>query len=182
MFYNRPSRIFNQAFGNGLLDVEIPPIQACPMMHHGPVMLPTAPESNLRPKRLHSWKESGISDIRCTKDNFELTLDVSHFKPEEVTVKTTEDGEFLIVQGKHEEKEDSHGFISREFRRRYHLPPHSKTEKVVCNLSSDGMLRVDVPRVPPTIEVGSGDVPMEKVVPIKQTGKPAAADPQAAIA
>jgi crystallin alpha B len=47
-------------------------------------------------------------------------LDVQQFKPDELTVKTVND--YVVVEGKHEERQDEHGFISRQFQRRYKLP------------------------------------------------------------
>ena len=48
-----------------------------------------------------------------TFDRFrQMCVDVGHFKPSEITVKTTDDN--IIVHGKHEERNDQHGFVSRE--------------------------------------------------------------------
>lgn len=52
--------------------------------------------------------------------HLQVILDVQQFTPNEITVKTTE--KHIIVEGKHEEKADEHGFISRHFVRRYQLP------------------------------------------------------------
>ncbi len=43
----------------------------------------------------------------------QVCLDVQQFKPEEVNVKTVDN--FVVIEGKHEEKEDEHGYISRHF-------------------------------------------------------------------
>lgn len=44
--------------------------------------------------------------------------------------------------GKHEEKQDEHGFVSRHFTRKYLLPPNYKPDAVQSTLSSDGILTV----------------------------------------
>lgn len=54
------------------------------------------------------------------KFNFQVILDVQQFSPQEITVKTTD--KYIIVEGKHEEKQDEHGYISRQFTRRYQIP------------------------------------------------------------
>jgi len=95
-------------------------------------------------------------------------LDVQQFKPEELNVKTV-DGE-IVVEGKHEERADDHGFISRHFLRRYKLPEDVKEENVACNLSSDGVLAVTVPREVKELEAN------ERPIPITQTGQPAIAN------
>ncbi|OXA50739.1 alpha-crystallin A chain [Folsomia candida] len=151
-FVNHPFRLFNQNFGTGLLDYDLPSI-AYPnwALDH--------------PRRLHTPQQSGFSEVQCTKDKFEVKLDVHQFKPEEVQVTTVDN--YVVVEGKHEEKEDPHGFISRQFKRRYLLPENGMMEKVVCNLSSDGVLVITVPRLEAITEG------KEKVVAINQTGVPA---------
>jgi crystallin alpha B len=100
-----------------------------------------------------------------------VKLDVQQFAPEEVHVKTVEN--YVIIEGKHEEKEDPHGFISRHFTRKYHLPEGVKGESVNCNLSSDGILTISAVReLPSAPELKEEGVP----VPITHTGKPAIAE------
>lgn len=71
-------------------------------------------------------QESG-STINLEKDKYQIILDVQQFTPSEITVKTTE--KFIVVEGKHEEKQDEHGFVSRHFVRKYMLPG----ELILCN-------------------------------------------------
>ena len=47
--------------------------------------------------------------------SLQVNLDVQQFKPEELTVKVAD--KFLVVEGKHEERSDEHGFVSRQFTR-----------------------------------------------------------------
>src|SRR6185437_10835082 len=49
--------------------------------------------------------------------NFQVQLDVSQFTPDEIKVRVL--GRDVIIDGKHEERRDDHGYISRSFRRRY---------------------------------------------------------------
>lgn len=53
------------------------------------------------------------------QDKFQVNLDVQQFTPNEITVKTVDNA--IVVEGKHEEKQDEHGFVSRHFVRRYVL-------------------------------------------------------------
>lgn len=84
------------------------------------------------------------------KDGFQVCLDVQHFQPNEISVKTENNS--VVVQAKHEEKRDGHGFISREFTRRYDLPKGFKVEDVTSNLSSDGILSIKAPHATPAVE------------------------------
>ncbi|XP_053308230.1 heat shock protein 30C-like [Spea bombifrons] len=83
------------------------------------------------------------------KDHFELSLDVSRFSPEELTVKT--EGRRLIVMGKHEEKRDaedgSRFHEYREWRREAELPEDVNPEEVMSSLSQDGKLLIQAPRL-----------------------------------
>lgn len=82
------------------------------------------------------------------KDGFQVCMEVQQFKPSELTVKVLDNS--VVVEGKHEEREDDHGYISRHFVRRYALPKGYDPNKVVSTLSSDGVLTVSVPK--PQIE------------------------------
>lgn len=56
-------------------------------------------------------KQDSGSTVNVEKDKFEILLDVQQFTPDEIAVKTTD--KFIIVEGKHEEKQDEHGYVSR---------------------------------------------------------------------
>lgn len=103
------------------------------------------------------------TDIPVNKDYFEVCLDVQHFKPEEISVKVEKTS--VVVHAKHEEKQDEHGFVSRQFTRRYDLPTGYKGEDVVSSLSSDGILSIKC--TTPAVESEDG-----RQVPIKQTHLP----------
>lgn len=95
------------------------------------------------------------------KDGFQVSLDVQHFKPNEISVKTVNNS--IIVEANHEEREDSHGYISRKFTRRYDLPEGFKTKDVVSSISSDGILSIKCPKT----EAIEGNV---RYIQIQQTG------------
>lgn len=80
---------------------------------------------------------------KMSENGFEAYVDVQHFLPNEITV-TTENNS-IIVHAKHEEKNDEHGFVSREFTRRYDLPQGINGEDIASNISSDGVLSIRAP-------------------------------------
>lgn len=96
---------------------------------------------------------------------FKVILDVQQFTPEEITVKASNNS--VIVEGKHEEKPDEHGFISRQFTRRYILPTGYDIADVISSLSSDGVLTITAPKRPPP-NAGERIVPITKTGPAKQ--------------
>ncbi|EDW40844.1 heat shock protein 26 [Drosophila sechellia] len=97
------------------------------------------------------------------KDGFQVCMDVAQFKPSELNVKVVDDS--ILVEGKHEERQDDHGHIMRHFVRRYKVPEGYKAEQVVSQLSSDGVLTVSIPK-PQAIE----DKSKERIIQIQQVG------------
>ncbi|XP_053313295.1 heat shock protein beta-1 [Spea bombifrons] len=101
---------------------------------------------------------SGISEIRQTSDHWKVSLDVNHFAPEELVVKT-KDG-IVEITGKHEEKQDEHGFISRCFTRKYTLPAGVDIAAVTSTLSPDGILTVEALLPKPAIQSAEITIPV----------------------
>ncbi|KAH8371611.1 hypothetical protein KR093_008272 [Drosophila rubida] len=104
--------------------------------------------------------ESPISQVG--RDGFQICMDVAQFSPKELSVKVVDN--YIVVEGKHEEREDHHGYVSRHFVRRYALPDGYEGGKVMSSLSSDGVLSVNVPKPQP---IGMAK---ERVVQIQQVG------------
>jgi len=119
-----------------------------------------APTSFIIPRLRPFWPKDG-SSIKIDKDKWQINVDVQHFSPDEITVKTA-DGT-IIVEGKHEEKQDEHGYISRQFVRKFKLPEGVNSEAVESRLSSDGVLTVVAPA---KVDAVKG----EQAVPITRTG------------
>ncbi|CAH0695550.1 unnamed protein product [Spodoptera exigua] len=112
-----------------------------------------------------------VSKITSDDEKFQVNVDVQHFAPEEINVKVV-DGQVLI-EGKHEEKQDDHGFVSRQFIRRYALPKGCLPDTVESKLSSDGVLTVTAPKVLALPSTGEKIVPITHTGPIKkQVGSP----------
>ncbi|XP_058456893.1 protein lethal(2)essential for life-like [Malaya genurostris] len=117
------------------------------------------------------WRNTNVasqndagSTVKVADNKFEINLDVQQFTPDEITVKATD--KCITIEGKHEEKQDEHGFIERHFVRRYMLPANHDHNNIVSSISSDGILTITAPKkdLPPPVE--------EKAIPIVQTGKP----------
>ncbi|XP_022123488.1 protein lethal(2)essential for life [Pieris rapae] len=153
----RPHRLVDQHFGLGLTPDDLLSVVA------GPLAL----REYYRPWRhLAAATRDLGSSIKADKDKFQVNLDVQHFTPEEISVKTA-DG-YIVVEGKHEEKKDQHGYISRQFTRRYALPEGCVPESVESRLSSDGVLTVIAPRkVPPAVQ-GERNVPIAQTGPVRK--------------
>jgi len=92
---------------------------------------------------------------------FEAKLNVTNFTPEEITVKVK--GNNLLVEGKHEEKQDKdgHSYVSREFTRRYILADDVDLEQLSSSLDGKGnTLTIHAPKKKIQLD-GS-----ERVIPI----------------
>ncbi|XP_034540488.1 heat shock protein beta-1 [Notolabrus celidotus] len=172
------SRIFDQSFGMPALSEDFttfpsthwpgymrPQMMApdmgaamgAAMMPHTPVMYPGAMMAQ-QARALSRQMSTGISEIKQTLDSWKVSLDVNHFSPEELVVKT-KDG-VVEISGKHEERKDEHGFVSRCFTRKYTLPPTANAEKVTSSLSPDGVLTIEAPLVVPAIQSSETTIPV----------------------
>lgn len=107
------------------------------------------------------------SKVFFDEDKYQVSVDVQQFAPNEISVKTGADGS-IVVEGKHEERPDEHGYISRHFVRRYVLPKGHDINQVVSNLSSDGVLTITAPKI-------SKEGFEHKRIPIQHTGQPSKA-------
>lgn len=93
--------------------------------------------------------------------DFQVKLNVKSYKPEEISVKVKD--QQVIVEGKHEEREDEHGFVSRQFSRRYQLPADIDLDTVATYLNSDGIMTIKATKPqPPAVES------TERVIPIQR--------------
>merc|ERR1712107_741098 len=80
----------------------------------------------------------------------EVRIDASEYKPEDLKV-SVQSGR-LLVEGRHEEKEeDGTGYIQRSFSRSYTLPKEAEADKMVSNLSSEGILVITTPKSAPAL-------------------------------
>ncbi|KAJ8343056.1 hypothetical protein SKAU_G00329840 [Synaphobranchus kaupii] len=123
----------------------------------GPLM---GPPPSPYARALSRQLSSGMSEIKQTQDQWKVSLDVNHFSPEELVVKT-KDG-IVEITGKHEERKDEHGYVSRCFTRKYTLPPGSDAEKVISSLSPEGILTVEAPLPKPAIQAAEITIPVTK--------------------
>jgi crystallin alpha B len=102
------------------------------------------------------------------RNQFAVNVDVRHFRPEEISVKTA--GDYVTVEGRHEDREDEQGYIRRHFVRKYMLPDNVKAENVKSTLSSDGVLTISAPKEQKALEHGG-----EREIPIQKVPYPAVA-------
>ncbi|XP_062342115.1 crystallin, alpha B, b isoform X1 [Osmerus eperlanus] len=92
-----------------------------------------------------NWADGGHAEMRAEKDRYMINLDVKHFSPEEINVNIN--GDFIRIHARHEERQqDDHGFVTREFVRKYKLPGGVGSGDVTSSLSCDGVLTIYAPR------------------------------------
>ncbi|XP_050546703.1 alpha-crystallin A chain-like [Daktulosphaira vitifoliae] len=156
--FSRPI-LHDQYFGLGLLDDDI--VVPRHSLQHA---VPSMTRRYHSPWRLVAAPDSGLSRIQNDKNGFKVNLDVQQFKPDEVNVKVVDD--YVVIDGKHEERSDEHGFISRQFTRRYKIPENVDPNAITSTLSSDGVLSIGAPKK--TIENNKE----ARSVPIVHTNQP----------
>ena len=96
--------------------------------------------------------------VANTSDKFCVKLNVNHFKPEEILVKT--DGKCVTIHGKHEERHESDGWVAREFTRRYALTDDCDADSLVSRLDPKGVLTVEANKRPKDCQQ------MDRIIPI----------------
>lgn len=94
--------------------------------------------------RWFNWFDNGHSEMRIEKDRYVIYLDVKHFSPDELSVSVSD--EFITIHARHEDRQDDHGFVSREFLRKYRLPAGVSSADINSCLSVDGVLTITAPR------------------------------------
>ncbi|CAG06613.1 unnamed protein product [Tetraodon nigroviridis] len=155
-----PTRLFDQFFGEGMFDYDLFPYTAS-------TISPYYRQSLFR--SFFDFSNSGVSEVRSDREKFTIYLDVKHFAPDDLNVKVTED--YVEIKGKHGERQDDHGYISREFCRRYRLPSSVDQAAISCSLSPDGLLTLSGPKV----QGGSESGRSERSIPVTRDDKPNAA-------
>lgn len=105
-----------------------------PALYHGYYIRP----------RINKQLDRGTSEVSLNDHKYEVFLDVCHFLPDELTVRTVDN--LLEVVGQHPQRADRHGFISREFTRTYILPLDVDPLLMRATLSHDGILNIVAPR------------------------------------
>lgn len=87
---------------------------------------------------------SGSAEVYCDDSSFTVKVDVRDFNPEDLMVKVT--GDFVEVQGKHEEKKKGGpGLTTRQFNRRYRIPKGVHTMALESAMSPEGVLIISAP-------------------------------------
>ncbi|RCN31966.1 Hsp20/alpha crystallin family protein [Ancylostoma caninum] len=95
------------------------------------------PDVDLEAVRTH------LTDVVNDNKKFAVALDVSQFKPEEISVHLQDRD--LIIEGKQEHKDDK-GYMQRSFVRKWTLPPDVDLEAVRTQLTDVGHLSVEAPK------------------------------------
>ncbi|CDW59345.1 Small heat shock protein [Trichuris trichiura] len=103
-----------------------------------------SPPTSAEPGATHS-ASTGVSSVINDDKKFQVTLDVTHFKREKFEITTKDDR--LMIEGKHEENKDDHGYVKREFTRTYWLPKGINPESFKSNLSPNGLLTIEAAKV-----------------------------------
>ncbi|PAV78002.1 hypothetical protein WR25_00895 [Diploscapter pachys] len=168
---------YNRTYERKVVE-EAPRIRVTTQTHQpfSPVMIPASyfPSFHFAPTSLSSSGSpttlgtgGTVTNLRTSSDSFQATLDVSLFAPEDLKVSVI--GNFIVVEAKHDEKQDDFGFIERHFVRKFNLPKGVNPEAVTSNLTADGALTIEA--LPPKKEASPS-----RTIPIKVVTQPGAAD------
>ncbi|XP_037045957.1 alpha-crystallin A chain-like [Bradysia coprophila] len=121
---------------------------------------------SVRPWMDSNWSNlDGMErEVHVTKDIFQVSLDVRHFKSYEISVKVVNNS--IVIEGRHDKRPQIDGYVARKFERRFDLAKVFKIRDVNSTLSTDGILTVTAYPEYPTI------LPNVRHVPVVQTFRP----------
>ncbi|XP_016417746.1 alpha-crystallin A chain-like [Sinocyclocheilus rhinocerous] len=88
-------------------------------------------------------EHTGAAQVTCDHNGFTVQVDVKHFSPEDLLVKVV--GDYVVVEGKHEQKKDGSGLVTRQFNRRYRIPNGVDIMALESAISTEGMLVISAP-------------------------------------
>lgn len=108
---------------------------------HSPASYASSANSPRYDPHLDAIKSPLIRDESDGK-TLRLRFDVSHYAPEEVSVKTVDHR--LLVHARHEEKTPQRT-VYREYNQEFMLPRGTNPEQIRSSLSVDGVLTVEAP-------------------------------------
>ncbi|XP_066511068.1 heat shock protein beta-8-like [Hoplias malabaricus] len=101
---------------------------------------------------LSSFPRRHTEPPRCapaanTDEPWKVGVNVHSYRPEELSVKT-KDG-FVEVSGKHEEKQDEGGIVTKNFTKKIQIPVDVDPLTVFASLSPEGVLIIESRQTPP---------------------------------
>lgn len=97
-------------------------------------------------------------------EDFKVTFDVKSFNPDEISVKVK--GREIFVDGKHDERADEQGFVSRQFTRRYVVPDEFDTDTIATYLDVEGRMTITASKPKPPVDEST-----ERVIPIERVAR-----------
>ncbi|XP_062844533.1 heat shock protein, alpha-crystallin-related, b15 [Trichomycterus rosablanca] len=125
-----------------------------------PLVSPVCPEISSPSSSSKDGPQMQLPPAESNSKSWRISLDVFHFCPEEIGVRMTEG--YLEVTGKHEERQNKRGTISRSFTRKYKLPAEIDLQQMSSSLSPEGVLLVEAP-----LGASSTSLPADTVIPIQ---------------
>ena len=120
-----------------IFDWSFPPTR-CRKMHHSCY----DPRRKASPRRDRDQSQTS-KDSHADKGNFRVSLDVRHYKPDEISLKV--DGNKLLVSGKRHKKSD-YGFETSQFERSYPIPDDVDAKSFTSKISENGLLEIEAPK------------------------------------
>ncbi|XP_059175601.1 heat shock protein Hsp-12.2-like [Physella acuta] len=106
----------------------------------------------------HASRANRESEVQNTDKEFRVRVNMKHYKPEEI--KITSDNQRITIHAKHEEKQDGHGFVSREITRVFKIPEDVDARSVTSTITYNGILNIKA------IKVDTG-APKEMTIPVE---------------
>ncbi|XP_075987381.1 protein lethal(2)essential for life-like [Anticarsia gemmatalis] len=90
--------------------------------------------------------------VKIGRERFQITLDLSTYNQDEITVKAHP--QYVVIEGK-KERETAEGYTVKQFVKKFRLPDGCKIKEMRSSLSPEGILTVVAPRSHVTPELAN---------------------------
>ncbi|XP_034834035.1 protein lethal(2)essential for life-like [Maniola hyperantus] len=115
--------------------------------------------------------EESLEDPQIISDSekYQVNLSVRRFKPDELKIKVK--NRYIIVEGRHKEKDSDKKFMANHFVQRFVLPLGTKQEEVKAVFNEKGVLSITAPKheLPPPLP--EREVPIDVILPEEKVEK-----------
>ncbi|VDM39462.1 unnamed protein product [Toxocara canis] len=87
-----------------------------------------------------------VGEVIDDGEKFAVEIDVSHFRPDELSVDLNESERELLVEGKQENSSEDEGTTTRRFKRYFDVPEDIRIDALASKLTRNGKLKIWAPK------------------------------------
>ncbi|CAJ0582609.1 unnamed protein product, partial [Mesorhabditis spiculigera] len=110
------------------------------------------------------WANRQLEDrddhVLNNNEKFMVSLAVGNFLPEDLKISLV--GRRLTIEGRHDDRTDDHGMVSRSFKRSYLVPKDCDIDALKSHLADSGRLCITAPKLHLEETASSRSIPIQQ--------------------